>query len=714
MIVLSIILIIQTIYFPLYYWFAPQNHTIQLFSPILVALLKLVGLNSYWQQTSIFIETTAGIINFSTTFEKSGLDFALLLLLGAAALIFIYNKNHWAKLLSVLLVMTFIYLVVRYLFFIVLYILTNQLNIFWDRWFVVGSFIPLILLYIKFITLEKSASMPLRMPFNKINSSIGLCVFMSAFLLVFGSLFQDPGSKKPGRILLDEKHSNWEWTTQKFDTTWYGEKSSYNYYCLYDFISHYYNIERNTDSITSKILNAYDILIIKTPTIQFSSDEIKAIIDFVENGGSLFLIGDHTNVFGTSSCLNPIAQKFGYKYNYDATYDLSSGKLTFYEPMKYLSHPVIQHIDFLLFGTSCSLETSLLSESIITGYGMKSMYADYSKKNFFPNVPESPDMSFGLFTQMAGIKHGKGRVLFFTDSTIFSNFWMFMSGKPELLLGSLNWLNRRNYLAFLNYLLTIFGIGFGTVFFIMRSKYKSNSLLFMLLLCGTMGVDIGIVSTSLLNKMCYELPDPHTKYTTVSLDLEHSNIELPDKELNENPYVSYATFYVWTQRINLLPKTDYLFDNAIKNCDILCVINPTKDFSSSQLSKLFTFVSNGGKLLVMDNYANTESTANKVLQLFSMQYEQRLSNQNFSYDNLKNTISTTQQDLTINGGNPFLYSDKGYSVANYVQIVKGKVIAFSDSQLFCDAIMGNTNALPNENQKRIFKFEYDLFDKISH
>ena len=61
-----------------------------------------------------------------------------------------------------------------------------------------------------------------------------------------------------------------------------------------------------------------------------------------------------------------------------------------------------------------------------------------------------------------------------------------------------------------------------------------------------------------------------------------------------------------------------------------------------------------------------------------------------------------------------MYSDNGYSVANYVKIGRGKVIAFSDAQLFCDAIMGNTNAFPNENQLRIFKFEYDLFDTITN
>jgi len=713
-IVLSIVLIAQTLFFPLYYCFAPQNHAMQIFSPFLIWLLKLVGLNSYWQQNSIFIENAAGIINLTTTFEKSGLDFAFLLLFGAVAVILFFKRTHRLKYIGSALFLTLLYGIVRYSISIIIYVYTNQINIFWDRWFVALSFLPLVLLFMKFITLDGLASIPCKIPYSKKYSIISACMLFGTFLFTCGLLFQDPGIKKQGRILVDEKHSNWEWTTQKFDTTWYGEKASYNYYCLYDFISHYYNVQRNFDTLTPGILDKYDILIIKTPTSRFSSNEIEAIVNFVEHGGSLFLIGDHTNVFGTSSCLNPIAQKFGVKYNYDATYDLSSGKLTFYRPTNLLSHPVIQNVDYLLFGTSCSLETGVSSESVITGYGIKSMYLDYSRKNFFPDGADSPTMSCGLFTQMAAVKSGKGRVLFFTDSTIFSNFWMFMSGKPELFLGSLNWLNRQNYLDFLNYLFILFGIGFTALFFILQRKYECNSSLFILLLYGTMGVCVGIVSAYFLNKYCYELPNPHTKYTTVSFDLEHSNIELPDKELTENQYTSYATFYVWTQRINLFPKTDYSLDNAIKNSDVLCVITPDRRFSDTQLQNLYSFVSNGGKLLVMDNSANTESTANAVLQLFSMSYEKQILNQNFSHDTLRNTISSTQQYLMVRGGTYLFGNERGYSVANYVQVGKGKVIAFSDSQLFCDASMGNTNAFPNENQLKIFKFEYDLFDKISN
>ena len=56
----------------------------------------------------------------------------------------------------------------------------------------------------------------------------------------------------------------------------------------------------------------------------------------------------------------------------------------------------------------------------------------------------SPRMEFGVFLQMIGRAVGRGRVLGFTDSTVFSNFAAFHPGKAELFLASVEWLMREN------------------------------------------------------------------------------------------------------------------------------------------------------------------------------------------------------------------------------------------------------------------------------
>jgi hypothetical protein len=54
------------------------------------------------------------------------------------------------------------------------------------------------------------------------------------------------------------------------------------------------------------------------------------------------------------------------------------------------------------------------------------------------------DEKYGCIPQAVAKKSGRGRVAVWSDSTLFSNFAMCMSGVPQIALGYVNWLNRRN------------------------------------------------------------------------------------------------------------------------------------------------------------------------------------------------------------------------------------------------------------------------------
>ncbi|MCL5267496.1 MAG: GldG family protein [Bacteroidetes bacterium] len=272
--------------------------------------------------------------------------------------------------------------------------------------------------------------------------AISMAVLIISCVAFFG--FADPGHKKGGRILIDEGHSDWEWTTQPFDTTWYGERSTYNYYSMAQYLKYFYKVDQMSEELSEKLLSHYDILFIKTPTKPFTQTETDAIKEYVGNGGSLLLIGDHTNVFGITTNLNPIAEEFGMRFQYNAQYDLD-GELSDYQKPKILPHPSVQWLPTFMFATGCTLDAPLVVENSIIGYGLKAIDADYSQANFFPrNAGNGENAQFGLFVQAAGIPFGKGRVFLLSDSTPWSNFYMFIPGKPELMLGILDWLNRRN------------------------------------------------------------------------------------------------------------------------------------------------------------------------------------------------------------------------------------------------------------------------------
>ena len=197
--------------------------------------------------------------------------------------------------------------------------------------------------------------------------------------------FQDPGKEKQGRVLLDEKHSGWEKSTRKMDTEWYGNESGYNFYWMAEFINHHFPLTRNFEEITPALLSRYDILIIKNATAPFAEAEIAAIREFVRNGGGLYLMSEHTNVFGNSTYINPLAEAFGFSFRYDVLFDIEHKFEQLYYPPRLLPHPVVQHLPYFCFKVSCSIQpVSSQCEPIIISRGAKAQDIYYPSGNFYP------------------------------------------------------------------------------------------------------------------------------------------------------------------------------------------------------------------------------------------------------------------------------------------------------------------------------------------
>ncbi|MCK5423074.1 MAG: hypothetical protein KAJ08_12960, partial [Deltaproteobacteria bacterium] len=289
--------------------------------------------------------------------------------------------------------------------------------------------------------------------------------------------------------MLDEKHSGWEKSTRKMDTEWYGNESGYNFYWMAEFINHHFPLTRNFEEITPNLLSNYDILIVKNATSPFSKAEMDAITDFVRKGGGLYLMSEHTNVFGNSTYINPIAEEFGFSFRYDVLFDIEHKFEQLYYPPRLLPHPVVQNMPYFSFKVSCSIQPlSSSCESIMMSKGGKTQDIYYPSGNFYPPVKDHTYMPFGAFLQMVGIKFDKGRVIGFSDSTSYSNFEAFIAGKPEALLGALDWLNRENRWGWLRFLfLTLatvcFLLGVKTLQKEKREMFFDLSLVVCTVLC---------------------------------------------------------------------------------------------------------------------------------------------------------------------------------------------------------------------------------------
>jgi hypothetical protein len=614
--VCGLVLGLQAAVLPFFVLFASRFHRIDWLAPLLSTLFQMLGSSASQAHGDLFVQYADRVYSLIPSWEALGLYPALNILMGG---FLFFSLMSMPRRSYVFLLLTLaIYMVMRYIGLVYALLELEKASVFWRVDVMTISILPLILflsVLFKFPSREQviqfhflnRASVKPSLTFSVL--LVVLCLSATGF---FG--FVDPGERKQGRILIDEKHSNWEWTTEEFNTTWYGERSTYNYYSLAQFLKYYYHVDQKAEDITDALLAEYDILFIKTPTEPFSETEIVAIKRFVERGGGLLLIGDHTNVFGITTNLNPLASQFGAAFRYDGQYDVS-GELSVYRRPVVLPHPVVQQMPAFMFATGCMLDAPLLAENAIIGYGIKSVYLDYSRPNFFPKDARNTEtMEFGLFVQAAGIPFGKGRVFLFTDSTVWSNFYMFIPGKPELLLGIMEWLNRKN--TFLvnakPFFLLLTLISFAAVLFTAR-RLKKGEIVFVSLLVGLSFTPLTIFALEQLNKEAYPAPQPHTRYLEVNFEAEHSDFELPVLHTTQRTEKSYHTFYVWLQRLGYVPRLAPSFQEALKG-DVVVILNPTQAFRPEELHAANEFLKRGGKLLLLDDPARSgHAMANQFL-----------------------------------------------------------------------------------------------------
>ncbi len=730
----AIILAFQTASVVPYFKFAARYHEINLFSPFFYWILKGVGVPCSYSQNTIFAQTTQGTLELVTSWEKLGLFVFITFTIGC--LVFLFSKlghlfltGFWRK-VATLFSVTILFVTIRYIFLCIVFLEINKAELFWYPIIVSLSFLPLPFILWRFLPMgdkESDRCNDSNLPEANTNALasykhlfIGIAMFLFAFSLICCFRFQDPGTEKKGRILIDEFYSNWEWTDKKFDTKWYGVQSVYNYYCFANYLNHFYTVDRLKESIDSNKLKNYDVLIIKTPTTPFKREEMDIIEQFVKDGGGLFLIGDHTNVFGTTINLNPLSKRFGFSFGYDATYNLETSDLHFHRKNRLFTHASVANMPYFLYATSSSMYAPFFAEDTMISSNLKTLYMDYSRGGYFPEKNTVTNYTFGLFLQSSGLKYGKGRVLAFADSTCFSNFYMHIPGKPEYALGSINWLNRTNRYNFfvkaVSLIIIAISLSFIIYMFIKIIARKhglsgSKDATRVLLLTGLFGVALSSIFCDILSSKHYKPPSPHTPMIKIGFEEKYCTFRIPSVQLLHNPSIDYQTFYVWSQRLGYMP-TLFSLDEQPDDFDVIIMTNPQKHFSEKELKKIDQYVTNGGKLLLIDYPKGINSTARQILEPYGLTIDNKKYQENVDIVDLTGKVGTLKAFAPISGGEGLLFTNDNQQVVAKKKHGNGTITVMACSTSLTNSEMGETESVPDEHQQFLYKLEFWLLSSI--
>jgi len=415
-----------------------------------------------------------------------------------------------------------------------------------------------------------------------------------------GVVWDPVGRRKAGRVVIEEHHpegdKQWERTDKPFDTTWYGHLSGYNYYCIYDYMTRFYDVARRTEPLSDAALADCDVLIVKVPTRPYAPREIEAIERFVDRGGGLMLVGEHTNVFHSGTYLNSIARRFGFTFRHDCLFGVDKVFEQRYEP-PVVPHPIVQHVLWMDFATSCSIAPEQSTgRAAIRSVGLKSLMADYHVGNFYPKPDDSPEMRYGAFVQLWTMRRGRGRIAAFTDSTIFSNFCVFEPGKKELWMGIVEWLNHQPPARDPRWPLTIAGTALVLVVLLQTRRWPGARL--VLLAAGTLGWAAAALGVRAYAARAMPYPEPIRPYVQVNLDRTVSDVRLPRNGFISIDSTDYGVFERWILRLGYF--TARRTHPEVWDGDMIVLLEPTRPVSPEYRAALVRFVDHGGKLLVID------------------------------------------------------------------------------------------------------------------
>ncbi|MDP6545026.1 MAG: hypothetical protein QGH60_13635 [Phycisphaerae bacterium] len=536
-------------------------------------------------------------------------------------------------------------------------------------------------------------------------------------VFVFAIAWEPVGQRQQGRVLMVDYHDQRPWPSKTFDTVrtdqpfttkTYGQAAAYNHSCLYDYCSRFYTMSRQTKRITEADLAGTDVLVLKVPSEAYSPTEIKLVMDFVQRGGGLLLLGEHTSVYGSGPYLNVLAEKFGFRFRYDCAFGVDSVFDQLYEP-PLLPHPIVQHLPPMDFATSCTIDSGATGQAVIQAAGLKNLNANYHVSNFYPQTADQPQMRYGAFVQLLTTRHGQGRVAAFTDSTIFSNFCVFEPGKTEIMLGMMEWLNHRGG-RMLNAPLAIAAFIILIASIVLACRWRANWML--LLGAGALGWALSVPLVRAVNRVSMPAPQPNSPMVRVGIDRTVCDAKLPKNGFIAGRMTDFGQFERSILRLGYF--TFRAAGDELSDANVIIFLKPNLTISQEFKDQLKRYVAGGGKLLVMDSPENAKSTASRLVHQFGLKFRR-------PYRPLvgKLTVSpgwpapTVKSSLEVSGGEPFVHLN-GTSVGARAKYGKGEVWAIGFATRFTDNQMGFiADVTPKGELLPVFEYVFTLLRQVA-
>ena len=434
--------------------------------------------------------------------------------------------------------------------------------------------------------------------FRRLSRSLPAWLLLILPLVAVLSQFLTWGHQKEGLILFDCFHQSTASVEIDLRVNEQFAESPPGHGRFLQFVRHCgYATRLHRQEITPKSLESVSVVVLLMNATPMKVQERRALISFVRRGGGLLVVGDHTDVEGTSSALNPLIKAFGAQFAFDTVWRrLDTGV----KDVRFLAHPLTCHLNRAYFSTGCSITLdccSPLRPFIRSSSMLFSDLGDYGRSAYLGDGQLNEGEKLGSLPLAVAGSLGKGRVVLLGDSAYFQNGVMLLNESFANRL--LSWLNRSNYfdgVDILSWLISFMAIvALCSLLVVKRSQMHSLlpllifGVAFSVLLSSYVGTFAGPRATDGERSILLDLAHGnrcHFFWNSTAADMAYDSMDVWLREMSARNW-----------KVNLL-ENGPLTGAALSKAKVLTIVHPHIEYTKGELAAISAFLKNGGSLLL--------------------------------------------------------------------------------------------------------------------
>ncbi|WP_207678044.1 DUF4350 domain-containing protein [Desulfonema magnum] len=399
-----------------------------------------------------------------------------------------------------------------------------------------------------------------------------------------------PGKTSPKKEVILYKEGFLNWSVPDFKN--FGSRSAGMFGNLPGFLRAMDFSPRMAGTLSTEVLKHAQILVMINVDNQLPRNETEAIWDFVEKGGSLLILGEHTFYkHGTKRVIfNDILEPFHISVNFDSADWFVGGWLHSYQ---YASHPITSGMRDDMNDTGIVIGASLRIEPpafpiVIGKYG----YSDpgdtsaEGSRGYLGSLNYEPGEPLGDVVLCAAQHYGKGKLLVFGDTSGFVN--AIMVKNPDFINRVFTWLAKEDSPKSHWLRLILAFIFFAFALSVCIAERPSPFTLIL-----STALSLAIIAAANTWKQHDAQTDIYGKIAYI--DVSHGERFSPES-WNENAAMGLYLNFMRNGYLTFSLET--FEDRKLNTADFLVLIAPSQPFTPKELGRIREFVFSGGNLIL--------------------------------------------------------------------------------------------------------------------